>query len=324
VTEALKEAQKQFKSMPFKEWGKRLVKQIQKDDVPGLSAEIAYHWIFAIPPFLILIVMMGALLDEVAAVNVVDQLRTQINDRAPDDMQEVLHRLVDNAVAEVSGGWASFGILTSAAIALWSGSNGMNAFIKAFNRAYNVEEGRPYPRKRLVAVGLAVMVAALFNAAFLLLVYGERIGVWLANQIGAGGAFETVWDLMRLPFALLGIILVLALLYYIGPNIQQKFQWISLGAIIATILWLLLVLGFGIYLRFADPGSAYGVLGGVIVLLFFLYLTGMVLLVGAEINAIAQREVHEDELEEKVPPEQSMKDDAKDLMPGKSSEQSSS
>jgi len=289
MTETFTDARARLERTPGVSWVQRLVRHIQQDDVLGLSAEIAYHWIFAIPPLMILVVMSGAMLDSVTDVDVVGQLRTQIEDRAPADMASVLNGVVDNAVAEVGGGIASLGVITAAAIALWSGSNGMGALMKAFNRAYVVEEGRPYVRKRLVAVGLTVMLIGLLNAAFLLLMYGERIGRWLANSIGAGEVFEKVWDVSRWPMALVAIVVVLGLLYLIAPNVDQSFKWVAPGTIVATLLWLVLVLGFGLYLQFSDPGSAYGVLGGMIVLLFFLYLTAAVLLIGGEINAV----VHE-------------------------------
>jgi membrane protein len=83
---------------------------------------------------------------------------------------------------------------------------------------------------------------------------------------------------------------VLGILYWLGPDMELPFKWVSPGSAAATVLWLLLVAGFGIYLKFADPGSAYGVLGGVVVLMFFLYLTAMVILIGAEVNAIVRDE----------------------------------
>jgi membrane protein len=277
-------------AVPGVAWLQRLVEKIKRDDVFGMSAEIAYHWIFAIPPLLILIVMSGALVDKVTDVQVVERLRTQIDNRAPADTASVLNRLVDNAVAEVGGGAASLGMLIAAVIALWSGSNALGALMKAFNRAYSVDESRPFVRKRLVAIGLTLLLIGILNAAFFLLVYGRMIGDWIADKIGASDAFEMVWTIIQWPVAIVGIVVVIGLLYSIGPNVDRPIRWVSPGSIAATAMWLVLVLGFGIYLRFSDPGSAYGVLGGVIVLLFFLYLTSAVLLVGAEIDATTDLE----------------------------------
>jgi membrane protein len=290
MTDAMQSARTRVMSVRGASWLQRLVEKVKQDDVLGMSAEIAYHWIFAIPPLVILVVMSGALVDEATDVQVVERLRTQINDRAPADTASVLNRLVDNAVAEVGGGAASFGMVFAAIIALWSGSNAVGALMKAFNRAYMVDESRPFVRKRVVAVGLTLLLIGILNAAFFLLVYGRKIGDWLADKIGASDAFEVVWSIIQWPVAILGIVAVIGLLYSIGPNIDRPLRWVTPGSIAATAMWLVLVLGFGIYLRFSDPGSAYGVLGGVIVLLFFLYLTSAVLLVGAEIDATAELE----------------------------------
>ena len=284
----LERARSTIEKVPGVPWSKRLWERIGRHDVFGMSAEIAYHWIFAIPPLLILIVMSGALLDQATDVNVVEQMRTQINDRAPADLASVLNGLVENAVEEVSGGLASLGVLVAALIALWSGSNAMSALIKAFNKAYAVEEDRAFAQKRKVSVGLTLLLLGILNGAFVLLVYGRGIGAWIADKIGAGRIFEVVWGVAQWPLAIVGIVMVLGLLYSIGPNVAQPLRWVSAGAIVATVLWLALVLGFGVYLRFSDPGSAYGVLGGVIVLLFFLYLTAAVLLVGAEVDALGR------------------------------------
>lgn len=289
MTGTLQEARARLAEVPGAARAKRLIEHIKTDDVFGMSAEIAYHWIFAIPPLLLLVVMSGALLDQATDVNVVGQLRSQIDDRAPADTASVLNNLVDNAVAEVGGGAASLGVLIAAVLALWSGSNAMSALMKAFNKAYAVNEDRPFVRKRMVTLGLTLLLVGILNGAFVVLVYGRAIGAWVADQAGAGRAFEIFWGLIQWPLAILGIVVVLGLLYWIGPNVERPRRWVTPGSIAATALWLLLVLGFGVYLRFSDPGSAYGVMGGVIVLLFFLYLTAAVLLIGAEIDAEGNR-----------------------------------
>jgi membrane protein len=285
--------QERATSNPVGSRAQALVKRVQKDDVPGLAAEIAYFWVFALPPMLVLVVLSGAWLERFANVEVVERLRTQVNERAPADAASVINRVLDGAIAEVGGGAASVGVLVAALIALWSGSNGVAALMKAFNRAYDVDEARPFIRKRLVAIGLTLMLVGILNASFLILVYGRQIGSWLAERIDAGAAFDVVWNAATLPFALLCIALVLALLYRIGPNTQLEMRAVLKGAALATGLWVLATLGFGVYLRFSDPGSAYGVLGSVIVLMFFFYLTAIIFLVGAEVNAmLASDEEH--------------------------------
>jgi membrane protein len=185
-------------------------------------------------------------------------------------------------------------LLVAAAIAIWSGSNGINAFIKAMNRAYGVDEARPFVRKRLVSIGLTLLLVGMLNASFILLVYGQRIAGWAADRIGAGSVFESVWGVSQWPVAIVGLVLVLCILFAVGPNRELTFWSVVPGAVIGTGLWLVLVFGFSLYLRFSEPGSAYGALSSVIVLLFFLYLTAMVFLIGAEINAIIREERYGD------------------------------
>jgi membrane protein len=177
-------------------------------------------------------------------------------------------------------------VLFAAVLALWGGSNAVGALIEAFNRAFDVEEDRPFLKKRLLTLGLTLLLALFFNLAFVLLVFGGRIGHWVAEQVGLGGAFDVLWNLLRWPVAVAAVALALAVLYGVGPNVERPFRWVSPGAILATLLWLAAAAGFGLYLRFADPGSAYGAVGGVLVLLIFLYVTGIVFLLGAELDAL--------------------------------------
>ena len=281
----------QVSGAPAGELGKRLFHKAQEDELTTRAAAFAYFWMFAIPPLLILAVMVASLLNRVTSVPVVENLRELVVDRAPAEAQDVLLQLIDNAVDKVGGGPATFGALFTALLALWAGSNGVGAMMDAFNRFYGVEKDRPFVRKKLVAIGLTLLLAVFVNLAFAFLVFGQAIGEWIADRFGLGGAFDVLWGLLRWPLAVGAVVLVLSLLYDVGPNVERRFRWFSPGAVVATVLWLVAVLGFGLYLRFADPGSAYGVLGGVIVLMFFLYVTGIVFLLGAEVNVLLDEPV---------------------------------
>lgn len=275
--------------MPAKELGQRIFRKVGKDDVPTLSAAFAYHWLFSLPPLLILIVLIAALLNTLTSVPIVENLRDLIANHAPADSRLMLRKLVDNAVAQVDGGLASLGAILTVVLALWSASNAVGILITGFNRAYDVGEERPFVRKKAVTLGLTLLLVLFVNLAFALLVFGHQIGSWLAGWIGLGTAFDLAWDIMRWPAAILGIMLMLAVLYWAGPNVRQPFRWVTVGSLVATLLWLIIVAGFGIYINISNPGSAYGVVGSVIVLLFFLNITGLVFFLGAEINAVLFR-----------------------------------
>ena len=285
----LSDFKEQVSREPAGDLGKRLYHKAQEDELTTRAAAFAYHWMFAIPPLLILAVMVGSLLNRLTSVPVVENLRDLVRERAPANAQDVLLQLIDNAVAKVGSGAATFGLLFTALLALWAASSGVGGLMDAFNRFYGVEQDRPFVRKKLVAIGLTLLLAVSVNLVFAVLVFGRQIGDWIAGRLGLGAAFDVLWALVRWPLAIGAIVLVLALLYDVGPNVDLPIRWFSPGAVVATALWLIAVLGFGLYLRFADPGSAYGVLGGVIVLMFFLYVTGIVFLLGAEVNALLER-----------------------------------
>jgi membrane protein len=279
----------ELRRLPKRKVAKETLNDIKGDDVPGLAAEIAYHFIFAIPPMIIFLVMLAAVMNRFTGVPVAERLRDVIDQSAPGDTKALLNSLVDNAVAQVSGGLASFGVLLAALVALWSGSNGVAALIKAFNRAYDVDETRSWFKKKGIAVGLTALLGLLINAAFVLFVFGGQIGDWVARKVGLSSAFTMAWDLGRWPLGLLFVVVLLALLYYLGPNVEQTFRWISPGSLVATVLWVLIALGFKLYLTVSNPGSAYGALGSVVVLLYFLFLTGIAFVIGAEVNALIGR-----------------------------------
>ncbi len=270
----------------MKTLGTELYAEVKDDKVTTLAAAFAYHTVFAIPALLILTVTIAALLNQATDIQVAEQLRDVIRDRAPAETTDLLNSIVDNAIAKVGGGGASLGMLLTALLALWSGSNAVGALIDSFNRAYDVDESRPFLKKKLLTLGLTLVLALFVNLAFVLLVFGQRIGHWIADQASLGSAFDVLWNLLRWPVAVAAVALMLAVLYYAGPNVDQSFRWASPGSILATVLWLLATAGFGLYLRFSNPGSAYGLVGSVLVLLFFLYVTGIVFLLGAELNAL--------------------------------------
>jgi len=279
-------------------FAKRLFAEFQKDKVTTLAAAVAYHTVFALPAVIILVVMAAAVVNQVTDIAVIDNLQRLINDHAPASTRQLLTEQVNSAIANVDRGGLSIGILVTAIIALWSGSNAVSSLLEAFNLTYGVAETRSFVRRKLTTLGLTLLLAVSINLAFALLVFGERIGSWLADKIGAGHVFDLVWNLGRWPVAVIAVAVFLALLYYLGPNVEQSFRWVSAGSLLATILWLIATAGFGLYLRFSNPGSAYGVVGSVLVLLFFLYLTAIIFILGAELNALLGKSFDDETIED--------------------------
>ncbi|HEY7034039.1 MAG TPA: YihY/virulence factor BrkB family protein [Thermomicrobiales bacterium] len=265
--------------------GRRAWDAVMGDDITTNASSFAYHTLFAIPPLIILSVTIAALINRVTAVDVTGNLRELIRDHAPGETRQLLNAMVADAIARVGSGGASLGIVVTTLVALRSGSNAAGALIRAFNRAYEVEETRPFIQRTRLKLLLTLLGTLSLNLAFALIVFGHRIGEKAAAVFGFGATFDRVWRVLRWPTAVAAIALLLAVLYYVGPNVELSFRWISPGSALATTLWVATGAAFGVYLRLAHPGTAYGAVGSVVVLLFFLYVTGFIFLLGAKLNA---------------------------------------
>ncbi len=263
---------------------KRSVKAFFRDDMTTYAAALAYHILFALFPFLIFLV---ALLSVLQIPGFFDWILNQAQTAMPADAYGRVEEVVNQVRGQARGGLLSFGI----AIALWSASSGMRSLMNSLNAAYGVEETRPawkrYPLSIIYTIGLAVMVIA--AAALMLL--GPRVMDWLAEQAGLGGLFVALWTWLRWPVAVVLLILAAAVIYYVAPNVDQPFQIISPGSVIAVIAWIVASLGFSYYVsNIGNYSATYGSLGAVIILLFYFFISSAMLLLGAEVNAVIYHE----------------------------------
>ncbi len=266
----------------WRELGRRVWKEIQEDEVFGRAAELSYYFLLALIPFLIFLTsIIGIVLGSGTGT------RHAMFAYLARVMPPSAFQLIDSTVREVSatsgGGKLSFGILA----ALWAASNGLSAITTSLNTAYDLTESRPWWKQRLTAIGLTVVLSILIISAFLLVVAGGRIAEWLASAYGFGPVFPMTWKIIQWPVVLGCIILAFALIYYFAPDIRkQSWQWLTPGAAIGVALWVLVSLGFRVYLYFFNSYSAtYGSLGAVIILMLWLYFTGAAVLIGGEINS---------------------------------------
>ena len=158
--------------------------------------------------------------------------------------------------------------------------------IGSLNRAYDIDEGRPWWKVRLTAIGLTLALAFFFLVSFTLIVVGPTLAERLASMSGLGTAFEWSWKILQWPLAFLLVSTAIGLVYYYAPDAEQEWVWITPGAVIATLLWVLVSLGFKFYAaNFADYNATYGAVGGVIVVMLWFYLSSLAILAGAELNA---------------------------------------
>jgi membrane protein len=259
---------------------KKAVKSFFDDDMVTYAAALSYHLTLALFPF---IIFMLTLLGALGLSEFFDRVLVHARDALPPDAYDLLARVISEIRGQPREGLLSVSIL----FALWAASTGMRSVMNALNVAYDVEETRPawkrYPLSILYTIGLVAVVIA--TAAFRL------IGPWAAQrfaiQLGLTTAVASLWTWLRWPVVILLLLLVVAFIYYLGPNIDQPFRYVTPGSVSAVVVWIIASLGFSAYVEsFGNYGATYGSLGGMIVLLLYFFVSSAVLLFGAEINAV--------------------------------------
>lgn len=253
--------------------------EVVDDDVLGLAAQLSYYFFLALFPAILFglalasFFPLGTLTDDVVRV-----LGPVVSPEVLKLIQEQMKRLAD---AE-SGGLLTFGVLA----ALWSSSAAMVSIVGALNRAYDIEESRPWWKVRLVAMGLTIGLAVFVLAALTLVLAGPSIADWLDQRLHMGGTLRWTWLILQWPVAIALVAMALGLVFYFGPDAEQDWVWITPGALIGAVLWLLVSLATKVYVaNFTDYNAAYGSVGGVMVVLLWLYVSAIAVLVAAELNA---------------------------------------
>ena len=265
--------------LSVKELASRVVQEVREDDCLGGAAQLAYYLLFAVFPFLL---FLTALVGFLPIPNLMERLLAALAMVVPGEAVTLLQDNIRHLVTEQKGGLLSFGILA----ALWSSSSAVVAITAALNQAYDVEEGRPWWKVRATALLLTMGLSLFLLIAVALLIFGPQLGGGVASLVGLGWAFELTWNILRWPVSAALLIVALALVYYWAPDVEQEWKWITPGAVFAALATLLTSLGFSLYVsHFGSYNTTYGSLGAVIVFLTWLYLTGLCVLVGGELNA---------------------------------------
>ncbi len=264
------------------------VKGFMGDDGTGMAAEAAYRLVFALPPLMIFFASISAVASQYTGIDAFDRLLDRAEDGLPEEVFGTLELVLQSVEEQGGVGLLSFGLI----LALWTGSNAIGAIVKAINRAHGLEDDRNFVVQRGVSLGLTLGLSLLMISSFVLLVFGEAIGNEIAGFFNLGELFTLLWNIIRWPVLLIMFMGALAVLYKFAPAEPVDRAAILPGSIIATIVWLIASYAFSIYLSLADPGSAYGVLGGILVLLLFLYISSIVIVLGGEINAAVMRRIH--------------------------------
>ena len=266
----------------WKALGKRVWAEIEKDEVFGRAAQLAYYFLLALFPLLLFLTsVIGLVMGTDTGLR--ESLFNYLGKVLPSSASQLVSTTVFEVTSASGGGKIVFGILA----ALWAASNGMGAITQSLNIAYDVEETRPWWKQRLTAVALTVALAVLILSALLLVLYGGRIADYVAGNYGLGEMFTIGWKILQWPIVLAFVLTAFALIYYFAPDVRdQKWIWVTPGAVLGVGLWLLVSFSFRLYLHFFDSYSkTYGALGAVIVLMLWLYLTGAAILIGGEVNS---------------------------------------
>jgi membrane protein len=280
-------------------WGelvRRTVKETQSDNGLGLAAQLAYYFFLSLfPALLFLIALAGVFASEGLVTRVVEMLSGTV----PPDVIGIIRDQLLSLSRGDQGGIMTFGVLA----ALWSSSAAMVALIDSPNRAYDVEEGRPWWKQRLTAILLTIGVAAFILASFALVIAGPQLAETVASRAGLGTAFEWTWKILQWPVVFALIVTAFGLVYYFAPDVDQDWVFLTPGSVLATVLWLVGSLAFRYYVvNFGSYNETYGTIGGIMVLLLWLYITGLCVIVGAEMNAeIEHASEHGKDPGEKVP-----------------------
>ncbi|WP_031546689.1 YihY/virulence factor BrkB family protein [Salinicoccus luteus] len=258
-----------------------LMFQFSKDNTSGMAAQLAYYFLLAIFPLLIFLLTL------VPLFQIDQQMITQfIQDYAPSQISGMLEGIISDVMSGSNGGLLSVGLI----VTLWSASNGMTALMNAFNVAYDVEDNRNFFVAKSLSIVFTIILSLSVLLTFVLIVFGEQIGNLMFGTIGLDQQFQTVWSWIRSLLPVLLVFIVFVVIYTTAPNIKLQVKAVIPGAIFTTIAFLLASWGFSIYTsNFSNYNATYGAISGVIILILWLYITGIIIILGAQINAIMHK-----------------------------------
>ena len=262
---------------------KATYREVSADRCFGLAAQLAFYFLLALFPALLFLV---ALVGYLPIDNVLAELLSAVGAVAPHDLVSLLRRQLDELSAGPQRGLLTLGVLG----AVWSSSAAMVALIDALNFAYDVPEWRPWWKRRLVAILLTVAVVMFVLVALVFLLVGPDVALSAASWLGLAPAFAFMWQIVRWPTIVLCAVIAVDLVYHFAPNRRAQWAWITPGSLLATVLWIATSYGFQYYVaNFGTYTATYGAIGAAIVTMLWFYVSGVALLVGAELNAVIEQ-----------------------------------
>ena len=286
-----------MKGLPLHRVMVRTVTEFIDDEMSTYASALAYQMLFSLFPFILFLI---ALIGFLHLPDFFSWLRLQSELVLPPQALEQVNPVIDQ-LQQSKGGLLSVGIV----IALYTASAGVRLMMSAMNAAYDVVEGRPVWKRFPLSIVYTVGIAGMLLVAAALMVLGPQVMGWIAAQVGLEEFIVTLWTIARWTVIVILLMVAVALIYYVMPDVKQEFRFITPGSVLAVVVWIIASLGFAFYVKtFANYNAMYGSIGAIIVLLLYFYISAAVLLLGAEMNAVIEHMSSEGKDEgEKVPGE---------------------
>ena len=260
-----------------------LIHKIREDDIFNGAAVLGFYLTLAMFPAVILTM---ALIPYLPIEHVDQAIMDLLSQALPANAADMFKGVVEEVTQKPRRGLLSFGLVAS----LWATSTGMYAVMQQLNTIYGVKEARGFVRGRLVAIGLSLLFVVLAILSFSLVVLGGVMQDWLGAHLGTGNALLTFFVWFRWVVIVSALVLGFALIYFLAPNLKQPFALVTPGSVAGALLLVLASLGFARYVQsFGDYSAMYGSVGAMIVLMLWLYMTGLAILIGAELNALVRK-----------------------------------
>ena len=259
---------------------------MNEDHVMAFAGNLTYKDLFAIFPFFTFLL---SLLGVFNATDLVNVMVDKLSGTAPQSATRFIEGQLLSITQSQAESAFTFGAIISILLALWGISGAFRSVMEAMNVMYEVEEDRPFWKVYGLSIFMSLAVIVLLVGALVLVIFGESIGVRVADLVGLGSLFATLWSIVQWPVVALVVLFAFALIYYFAPAVKQRFRWISPGSILAFVFWLIFSLLFSLYTSIAGSyNETYGSLAGVIVLMLYVYYSALIMLIGAEVNQVIE------------------------------------
>jgi membrane protein len=277
-------------------------KEVSEDHVIAFAGNLTYKALFAIFPFFTFLLSLLGLFNATQLVNT-------MLDKVSGVLPPGAFGFIENQLLGITKSQAesafTIGAIVSILLALWGVSGAFRSVMEAINVMYEVEEDRPFWKKYSISIFISLAVIVLMLTSLGLVVFGSTVGGGLAEVIGLGTVFQTIWSIVQWPILACIVLFAFAVIYYFAPAAKQKWRWISPGSVLAFAFWLVFSLLFSLYVgTFGSYNETYGSLAGVIILMLYIYYSAVIMLIGAEMNQVIEWHIPGGKDEgEKVPKE---------------------